>query len=296
MPTMPFKLPMSPLFLRAGTAPVAALLAALVLVGCGSSPRRVSYEPEEFDSTTTHARSYAASEAQTCEAARRALLSQGYLITAANSDLVTGRKNFQPAAEVHVEVEFRVVCARDGQAAVAKGKKPVRSSIAFVTALQDRYGIKKTNNSASVGVGVLGSVSLPFSSSDDAMVKVASETLTDERFYDRFFALLDRYLVPGAPDEAAEEPVPPAPVPVRTSPPPVLPAPVAPAPVAPIPVAPAPATPTPSAPAVTAPVGAPAAPEVKSLDAAPPAAAPAPVAPPAAPAPAAPIVAPAVQG
>lgn len=295
MPSTPFTLSMSQISLRAGAtslaAPLAILLAALVLAGCGSSPRRVSYEPEEFDSTTTHARSYAASETQTCEAARRALLSQGYLITAANSDLVTGRKNFQPAAEVHVEVEFRVVCARDSQASTAKGKKPARSSIAFVTALQDRYGIKKTNNSASVGVGVLGSVSLPFSSSDDAMVKVASETLTDERFYDRFFALLDRYLVPGAPDEAAEEPVPPAPVPVRTSPPPVLPAP-APAPAS----VPAPAVPAAAAPAVTAPVTAPVSPEVKSLEA-PPAAAPAsaPVTAPA-PAPAAPVVAPATQG
>jgi len=272
MPSTPF---MPQISFRAGATslatPLAILLAALVLAGCGSSPRRVSYEPEEFDSTTTHARSYAASEAQTCEAARRALLSQGYLITAANSDLVTGRKNFQPAAEVHVEVEFRVVCARDSQASTAKGKTPARSSIAFVTALQDRYGIKKTNNSASVGVGVLGSVSLPFSSSDDAMVKVASETLTDERFYDRFFALLDRYLVPGVPDEVAEEPVPPAPVPVRTSPPPVLPAP---------------------APVVTAPVTPPASPEVKSLEA-PPAAAPVPAP---APAPAPSVVAPATQG
>jgi hypothetical protein len=101
---------------------------------------------------------------------------------------------------VHVEVEFRVVCARDQ--AAAKGP---RKSIAFVTALQDRYGIKKTNNAASVGVGVIGSLSLPFSSSDDAMVKVASETLTDERFYDRFYALLDRFLVPGAVDEKVEE-------------------------------------------------------------------------------------------
>jgi hypothetical protein len=68
------------------------------------------------------------------------------------------------------------------------------STVAFATALQDRYGIKKVNNSASLGVGAIGSLSLPFSGSDDAMVKVASETLTDERFYDRFFALLDRFL------------------------------------------------------------------------------------------------------
>jgi hypothetical protein len=185
----------------------AAALLVLALAGCGGgAPRRVSYDPEEFDSTTTHARSYAATEAQTCEAARRALLSQGYLIVAANADLVTGRKSFQPAAEVHVEVEFRVVCARENAP-----KAAARKTTAFVTALQDRYGMKKVNNAASVGVGVIGSLSLPFSSSDDAMVKVASETLTDERFYDRFFALIDRYLTPGAVDEKAEEPVLPAP-------------------------------------------------------------------------------------
>lgn len=221
---------------------LAVALVLLVLAGCAGTSKRVVYDPEEFDSTTTHARSYAATEAQTCEAARRALLSQGYLITAANPDLVTGRKSFQPDREVHVEVEFRVVCARDQ--AAAKGQ---RKSIAFVTALQDRYGIKKTNNAASVGVGVIGSLSLPFSSSDDAMVKVASETLTDERFYDRFYALLDRYLVPGAVDDKVEEPSAPvsAPGPAVSTPvvPPIAPvtAPLSPPPApADTPVAPSP--------------------------------------------------------
>ena len=63
---------------------VLGLSAAFLLAACGSSPRRVSYETEEFDSTTTHTRTYAATEAQTCEAARRALLSQGYMISAAS--------------------------------------------------------------------------------------------------------------------------------------------------------------------------------------------------------------------
>lgn len=184
----------------------AALLVPLVLAGCGStSSRRTSYEPEEFDSTTTHTRSYAASEAQTCEAARRALLSQGYMITTGNSDLVTGRKSFQPDAEVHVEVEFRVVCARESKAG-SRGAGNAQSTVAFASALQDRYGIKKVNNSASVGVGMLGSLSLPFSSSDDALVKVASETLTDDRFYDRFFALIDRFLPEVAESVPAPQP------------------------------------------------------------------------------------------
>ena len=212
LPASPFSLTASP--------PALLLLAALLLAGCGatSSTRRISYEPEEFDSTTTHTRSYTATEAQTCEAARRALLSQGYLITAANTDLVAGRKSFQPANEVHVEVEFRVVCAKE---AGAGRKKPV-TTIAFASALQDRYSLKKTNNSASVGVGAFGSLSVPFSASDDALVKVASETLTDERFYDRFFALLDRFLAPpdeapAADDPAAASPLTPA-VPATTFP------------------------------------------------------------------------------
>ena len=218
------------------------LVSALVLAGCGTSSRRVTYEPEEFGSTTTHTRNYEATEAQTCEAARRALLSQGYMITAANADLVTGRKSFQPAAEVHVEVEFRVVCALEGGRGTrgTKGGTASKSTVAFVTALQDRYGIKKVNNSASVGVGAIGSLSLPFSASDDAMVKVASETLTDERFYDRFFALLDRFLEgpEGAEDASDSQAEAPAQPPAATSPaaPAAPAAPPAPAPVMTFPV------------------------------------------------------------
>ena len=35
--------------------------------------------------------------------------------------------------------------------------------------------------------------SLPFAASDEALVKVASETLTDPHFFDLFFALIDPY-------------------------------------------------------------------------------------------------------
>jgi hypothetical protein len=187
---------------RAAVVPALILVFSAALAGCtgmGSS-KPVTYEPEAFRSTDTHTRSFAATEAQTCEAARRALLSQGYMISNAAADGVTGRKSFQPASEVHVEVEFRVVCARE-----ASRKDGGLSSIAFASALQDRYAVKKVNNAASVGVGAIGSLSLPFSSSDDAMVKVASETLTDDRLYDRFFSLIERFLpeamsmIPAAP-------------------------------------------------------------------------------------------------
>lgn len=171
---------------RPAWAALAALGAGALLASCASTSGRGKVEPEAFGSTTTHARNFATAPAYTCEAARRALLSQGFVITAADPEHVKGRKNFQPEAETHVEIEFSVTCAPDGRG----GKK----SIAFVNALQDRYALKKSSNSASVGVGPIGSLSLPFSSSDDSLVKVASETITSAPFYERFFALLQRYL------------------------------------------------------------------------------------------------------
>ncbi len=169
------------------------------------------FQPEQFGSTTTHSRNYPASEVMTCEAARRALLSQGYVITLADADHINGKKYFQPDAEVHVEIEFHVVCAPDGR----RGKK----TTAFVNALQDRYALKKSNNSASLGVGALGSLSVPFTSSDDSLVKVASETITNEPFYERFFALMQRYLSADILDDAPVEgelPLPP-PMPSRAA-------------------------------------------------------------------------------
>ena len=162
-----------------------AVAAAAVLAAC-VGPRVAVETQEAFDSSATYSRTYAAIAAQACEAGRRALLSQGYVITVATADQVRGRKVFQPAPEAHAEVEFTVVCAREGFAG--------RRTIAFVNAVQENYTLKKSNNSASVGVSPFGSLSLPFTGSDESLVKVASATITSTRFYDRFFQLLERYL------------------------------------------------------------------------------------------------------
>ncbi|MES2979708.1 MAG: DUF2242 domain-containing protein [Pseudomonadota bacterium] len=161
------------------------MYATLLLAGC-AGPSKVLPLQEQFGSTATYSRSFDTSAADACEASRRALLSQGYLINSARVDLVEGRKNFQPEAESHVQMEIRVVCVPSGPEGAG--------SIGFVTAMQDRYALKKSNNSASLGVGAIGSVSLPFSSSNDALVKVGSETITNDAFYDRFFELVRRYL------------------------------------------------------------------------------------------------------
>ena len=159
---------------------------AAVLAACASSKPTPVFQHEEFESGNTYSRSFTANEAQTCEAARRALLSQGYVVSSANADLVNARKSFQRDGDSHVEIEFRVVCAPE-----AKGGA---KTLVFVSALQDRYALKKSNSSASLGVGAFGSLSVPFTGSDDSMVKVASETITAANFYDRYFKLVTRYL------------------------------------------------------------------------------------------------------
>ena len=174
---------------RAAAAAIVAG-AALLLAACAAGGSRLMLEPEAFGSTTTHSRSFDLAPATACEAARRALLSQGFVIVAADAERVTGRKYFQPEPEMHMQIEFHTVCAPDGRGG--------KHTIAFVNALQDRYALKKSNNSASVGVGAIGSLSLPFTSSDDSLVKVASETITSAPFYDRFFRLLQRFLAADA--------------------------------------------------------------------------------------------------
>ena len=161
--------------------------AILVMAGCTSAGVKTFGVQENFGSVATYSRLFDATPAQTCEASRRALLSQGYVISSSSADLVEGKKSFQPEPESHLQMVVRVVCvpeANDGKV-----------SLGFVTATQDTYALRKTNNSASVGVGAIGSVSLPFSSSSESLVKVGSETIAKDTFYDSFFDLVKRYLV-----------------------------------------------------------------------------------------------------
>lgn len=175
--------------MRAFSSTVLAGLLLLLLAGCEGLPSRTSRAEkapiEAFDATDRFTRTVTQPPAQACQAARMALLSQGYLVTNLQNDELRGRKNFQPKPDSHAEVEIHVVCAGSPDG--------TRASV-FVSALQEHFELKKSANSASVGVPALASLSLPFSLGTDSMVKTASETIESERFYDRFFEVLERYL------------------------------------------------------------------------------------------------------
>ncbi|WP_313147160.1 DUF2242 domain-containing protein [Stenotrophomonas sp.] len=219
--------------MRASRLPLSLLAVAstLVLAGCGGRAADNSLLRESFDSGDTFSRTVDGRPAEACEAARRTLLSQGYAIARADDGQVEGNKNFQVREDDHEQLVLRISCAPRGS----------EQALVFVSAVQDRYALKKSPTSASVGVGALGSVSLPFGSNDDSLVKVASSTITDSDFYRRFFDRLHQYLPAAAAAKPTPTPTPmPAPQPAAVQEP-------APAAV-PAPAPAAPATPRPDEP------------------------------------------------
>jgi hypothetical protein len=190
-------------------------VAVVALSACSSTKPKftddqlLSSAPNQFSRNF----SYASSEA--CEASRRALLSQGYMTTMTKNDTVDATKNFQPESDSHIVVEVHVVCT-DADAANA--------SVVYVNAVQNGYALKKTDTSASVGLSILGSVSLPIRSNSDAMVKISSETIQSKAFYNRFFDLVGRYLGTAVRSEAVPDadaikitPLPPVVLPVAAT-------------------------------------------------------------------------------
>lgn len=169
---------------------IAALVCTIGLSGCSlpgkSGPASASTVAEAaFSESDTFSRTYGSSPELSCEAARRALLSQAYLMTEVTATRMSARKNFQQSREQHYEVEFHITCVPN----------PGHSSTIFVSAVQQLYSIRKTSSSASVGVGILGSFSVPVMSEDESMIKIGSVTLTKPDLYQRFFDLVENHLV-----------------------------------------------------------------------------------------------------
>lgn len=156
-----------------------ALLTLALLAACGTPS---VYQDEAFSKTSPYLKDFRQGEAQACDAAQRALLSQGYRIEWAEGHNVRAKKDFQPDEDINVTIDFDVVCKPSGS-----------GSTVFVNAVETTYELKKTSGAASLSVSG-GGIALPWGKSTDALVKVAGKTIEDEKFYKRFFDLLTTYL------------------------------------------------------------------------------------------------------
>ncbi len=164
--------------------PLSAAAALCLLAACSSAPPKP--QQEFFDAgTSPFSRNFTASSDDACEAARRALLNQGYLTNETHPDVIDASRDFQPHDDKHITVEFHVVCTQ--------GDDP-ETSVVYANAVQSDYALKKVDTSASVGFSVLGSLSLPIRSNSDSMVKVSSETIQSPPFYSQFFDYVRHYL------------------------------------------------------------------------------------------------------
>lgn len=158
----------------------AAIWTLALLGACGTSG---VYQEETFSKESPYHKNFQQSDRQACEAAQRALLSQGYRIERAEALNVRAKKDFQPDDDVNVTIDFDVACKASGN-----------GSTVFVNAVQTTYELKKTPGATSLSVPGAGSIAMPWSKSSDSLVKVAGETIADEKFYKRFFDLLATYL------------------------------------------------------------------------------------------------------
>lgn len=163
-----------------------ALAAAALLAACSinpqHSPRDKVYDQERFSADAPFSRTVAAGPEAACDAARRALMSQGYAIHLVEPLKLSARKFFKPGSGTGVELAINVTClaTREGAA----------EAVVYVVAWQDEFVTKRNPVAASVGVPVVGSVSMPVAMTEDALIKVGVETVQDREFYERFFALL----------------------------------------------------------------------------------------------------------
>lgn len=158
-----------------------ALVSAL-LAACGGHD---VYRSENFQENSPYKQSYPVPAGRACEAAQLAILSQGYKVSHNELAAIYAQKDFQPDDDINVTIEMTVVC-----------KDYLAGSIVFVNAIQTKYELKKSRQSTSLGIPSVGSISLPMGKTTESLVKVGGETVADATFYQRFFALVSKYLEP----------------------------------------------------------------------------------------------------
>ncbi|MPN41927.1 hypothetical protein SDC9_189482 [bioreactor metagenome] len=66
-----------------------------------------------------------------------------------------------------------------------------RDTTIYANALQTRYELKAGGSSTGLSVTGLGSISVPWPTDKNSLVKVGEETIADAEFYRRLFVLIE---------------------------------------------------------------------------------------------------------
>ena len=156
------------------------LMIVLLVAGCGGYQ---AYEEETFNEESPFKKELNVSAQTACNAAQLTLLNQGYTLKKLSADTFTGQKDFQPEEEKNIRITFNVAC-----------KNHEKGSTIFATAVQTTYKLNTSHQSASLGVPLGASISLPVGNAKESLDMTSAKTISDEDFYSRFYDLMQHYL------------------------------------------------------------------------------------------------------
>lgn len=160
-----------------------AVLVAQLLAACGGPDGYA--QREEFAAEARHRRDFAVATAPLCDAARRAMLGDGYVVTRSEDGRLQGGKEFQVDDKRHAILNLYVSCEpRTGGATL------------FVTATEEHFDVKAMRQSSSIGFPVLAPLYFGTQREADSQVKIRGETVTENAFYERYYRAVQRELAP----------------------------------------------------------------------------------------------------
>lgn len=162
------------------TAVVCLLL--MLVAACGGPTR---YAPnEEFAADARHQRDFSVAATTLCDAARRVLLGDGYLVSRTENLSLVGAKEFQIEEQQHAILSVHANC-----------EQRVGGSTLYVTATEDHYDVKAIRQSSSIGFPMVAPIYYGTQSEANGQVKTHGETVGERGFYERFYRAVQRQLV-----------------------------------------------------------------------------------------------------
>lgn len=164
--------------------PLLALLLVAPLLNSCAGPDSYARN-EAFASDARYRRDFAVAAAPLCEAARRAMLGEGYIVARPEEQRLLAGKKFQVDEKQHAILTLHVNCEPHGG-----------GSTLFATATEERFDVKTSRQSSSIGFPVLAPLYFGTVIESDNQVKTRGETVTQGAFYERFYRAVQRELAP----------------------------------------------------------------------------------------------------
>jgi len=158
------------------------LLIPLLLASCGG--QRSYAEREEFQSDPRYHRDFPVAPSPLCDAAKRALLGDGYVVTKEEAQSLSGGKEFQIEENRHAILHVYITCDPHGG-----------GSTLFVTATEEHFDVKTSRKSTLLGIPMVAPISFGTRTETDNQVKTRGETVTERDFYERFYRAVQRELL-----------------------------------------------------------------------------------------------------